>query len=68
MHSRKGCISEGIIPPVHTHKETMTLTDKELGVVTDEVYASINDAHEHDLMHIVYIYLDYFNEYGAHYE
>ena len=46
----------------------MTLTDKELGVVTDEVYASINDAHEHDLMHIVYIYLDYFNEYGAHYE
>jgi|TARA_B000000437_G_scaffold187370_1_gene144603 hypothetical protein len=46
----------------------MTLTDNELGVVTDEVYASINDAHEHDLMHIVYIYLDYFNEYGAHYE
>ena len=46
----------------------MTLTDKELGVVTDEVYASINDAHEHDLMHIMYIYLDYFNEYGGHYE
>ena len=46
----------------------MTLTDKELGVVTDEVYASINDASEHDIMHAYYIYLDYFNEYGGHYE
>ena len=46
----------------------MTLTDRELGIVTDEVYDSINDAHTHDLMHIVYIYLDYFNDYGAHYE
>ena len=46
----------------------MTLTDRELAIVTDEVYDSINDAHTHDLMHIVYIYLDYFNEYGAHYE
>ena len=34
----------------------------------DEVYDSINDAHTHDLMHIVYIYLDYFNEYGGHYD
>ena len=46
----------------------MTLTDRELGIVTDEVYDSINDAHEHGLMHIVYIYLDFFNEYGGHYE
>ena len=49
-------------------EDIMTLTDNELGVVTDEVYASINDAHEHGLTHIVYIYLDYFNEYGGHYE
>jgi len=46
----------------------MTLTDRELAIVTDEVYDSINDAHTHDLMHIVYIYLDYFNEYGSNYE
>ena len=46
----------------------MTLTDNELGIVTDEVYDCINDASNHDLMHIVYIYLNYFNEYGAHYE
>lgn len=46
----------------------MTLTDRELGIVTDEVYDCLRDAHEHDLMHIVYIYLDFFNEYGGHYE
>ena len=46
----------------------MTLTDNELGVATDEVYDSLNDASEHDIMHAYYIYLDYFNEYGGHYE
>jgi|TARA_R100001463_G_scaffold3116_7_gene12800 hypothetical protein len=46
----------------------MTLTDRELAIVTDEVYDCMNDAHTHDLMHIVYIYLDYFNDYGAYAE
>ena len=46
----------------------MTLTDHELGIVTDSAYDSLNDASEHDIMHAYYIYLDYFNEYGGHYE
>ena len=39
-----------------------------LGVITDDTYDSINDASNHDLMHIVYCYLDYFEEYGNHYD
>lgn len=46
----------------------MTLTDTELGIVTDSAYDSLNDASEHAIMHAVYIYLDYFEEYGSHYD
>ena len=46
----------------------MTLTDTELGIVTDSAYDSLNDVSEHDIMHAYYIYLDYFNEYVPHYD
>ena len=46
----------------------MDVFDHELGMVTDSAYDSLNDASEHDIMHAYYIYLDYFNEYGGHYE
>ena len=46
----------------------MSLTDHELGIVTDSAYDSLNDASTHDIMHAVYIYLDYFNEYVTDYD
>ena len=42
------------------------ITDPTMQRVIDMWYDCINDASEHDLMHLVYAYLDAINDYDYH--